>query len=123
MAKLETNDLKGDQIQMPDFNLNCFNIYQCPVTSTMEVIGGKWKAMILFLIHKGVNRFGRLAGLLQGVSKRTLTKQLRDLERDGILHREVYAEVPPRVEYSLTEKGHSLLPIVKSLYEWGEQQR
>ena len=105
---------------LPDFDLDCFNLYDCPVTATMDVIGGKWKAMILFLIHKGVNRFGKLSGLLEGVSKRTLTKQLRDLEADGVLHREVFAEVPPRVEYSLTAKGLTLLPVLKVLYEWGD---
>ena len=118
---METIRENDTQIQMPDFDLDCFNIYQCPVTLAMDVIGGKWKPMILFLIHKGVNRFGRLARLLEGVSKRTLTKQLRDLEKDSVLHRNVFAEVPPRVEYSLTEKGHSLLPIIKILYEWGEK--
>ena len=122
---METNDVLGSQgtVEMPDFDLSCFNIYQCPVTSAMDVIGGKWKPMLIFLIFKGVNRFGRLSKLLEGVSKRTLTKQLRDLENDGVLAREVYAEVPPRVEYSLTEKGRSLLPVIKSLYEWGEARQ
>jgi len=118
---METIKETNYQIDMPDFDLDCFNIYQCPVTSAMDVIGGKWKPMILFLIYKGVNRFGKLACLLKGVSKRTLTKQLRDLESDGVLHRKVFAEVPPRVEYSLTKKGQSLLPIIKVLYEWGEK--
>ena len=117
---METHKSENNPIQMPDFDLDCFNIYRCPVTSAMDVIGGKWKPMLLFLIYKGVNRFGKLSRLLDGVSKRTLTKQLRDLERDNVLHRKVYAEVPPRVEYSLTEKGHSLLPVIKTLYEWGE---
>ena len=118
---METIGENKGQIQMPDFDLDCFNIYECPVTSAMDVIGGKWKPMILFFIYKGVNRFGKLSGLLEGVSKRTLTKQLRDLESDGVLDRKVFAEVPPRVEYSLTEKGHSLLPVIKVLYEWGER--
>lgn len=118
---METNKQTDVQIQMPNFDLDCFNIYQCPVTSAMDVIGGKWKPMILFLVYKGVNRFGKLSGLLEGVSKRTLTKQLRDLESDGILHRKVFPEVPPRVEYSLTNKGQSLLPVIKVLYEWGEE--
>lgn len=121
MAFMETKKETEVQIQMPDFDLDCFNIYQCPVTSAMDVIGGKWKPMILFLVYKGVNRFGKLSGVLKGVSKRTLTKQLRDLESDGVLHRKVFAEVPPRVEYSLTNRGQSLLPVIKVLYEWGER--
>ena len=119
---METFDVNPSDrpIKMPDFDLNCFNIYQCPVSNAMDVIGGKWKPMIIFLIYKGVNRFGRLAKLLEGVSKRTLTKQLRDLEGDGVLSRTVFAEVPPRVEYALTEKGMTLLPVIKALYLWGE---
>ena len=119
---METFDVNPSDrpIKMPDFDLNCFNIYLCPVSNTMDVIGGKWKPMIIFLIYKSVNRFGRLAALLEGVSKRTLTKQLRDLEGDGILSRTVFAEVPPRVEYALTEKGMTLLPVIKALYLWGE---
>lgn len=122
---METINVKETQapIEMPDFDLNCFNIYECPVTSTMDVIGGKWKPMIIFLVQKGVNRFGKLSKLLEGVSKRTLTKQLRDLEEDGVLSRTVFPEVPPRVEYAITSKGETLLPIIKALYLWGESQR
>ena len=107
-------ELKNEHnVKMPQLDLDCFNIYECPVTSAMDVIGGKWKPMVIYLIHLGENRFGKLSKLLEGISKRTLTKLLRDLERDGILHREVFPEVPPRVEYSLTEKGVSLLPVIK----------
>ena len=121
---METFDVTAAQgkIEMPDFDLDCFNIYKCPVTSAMDVIGGKWKPMIIFLIYKGVNRFGQLSKLLEGVSKRTLTKQLRDLENDGVLSRQVFPEVPPRVEYSLTEKGNTLLPVIKALYLWGQNE-
>jgi len=117
MVFMETNSKNKDT----DIDLDCFNIYDCPVTHTMDIIGGKWKIMLLYLIHKGVNRFGRLSKLLQGISKRTLTKQLRDLEKDGVLNRTVFAEVPPRVEYSLTKKGKSLLPVIDILYAWGDE--
>ncbi|MBX2815763.1 MAG: helix-turn-helix transcriptional regulator [Saprospiraceae bacterium] len=93
---------------------------KCPVTFTMGVIGGKWKPIILFLVDKGANRFGVLQRGIQGISKQMLTKQLRELERDGILSRKIFAEIPPRVEYSLTEKGKSLFPIIHQMKNWGE---
>lgn len=85
----------------------------------MSVIGGKWKPVILYLVTKDVNRFGVLQRAITGISKQMLTKQLRELERDGILHRQVFAEVPPRVLYSLTAKGKSVLPVVKAMSAWG----
>ena len=94
---------------------------ECPVTFTMSKIGGKWKPIILFLITQGVNRFGILQRGIDGVSKQMLTKQLRELEADGILSRKIFAEIPPRVEYSLTELGESLLPIIGSMKSWGEE--
>ncbi|XOV69172.1 MAG: winged helix-turn-helix transcriptional regulator [Fluviicola sp.] len=92
---------------------------QCPVTYTMSVIGGKWKPIILFLISKEVNRFGMLQRNIDGISKQMLTKQLRELESDGILERVIYPEIPPRVEYFITPKGESLFPIIQSMKEWG----
>ncbi|MEO0585509.1 MAG: helix-turn-helix domain-containing protein [Bacteroidota bacterium] len=92
----------------------------CPVTFTMQKIGGKWKPIILFLITKGVNRFGLLQRGIDGISKQMLTRQLRELESDHILNRKIYAEIPPRVEYSLTELGESLLPVIGSMKRWGE---
>ena len=86
----------------------------------MSKIGGKWKPIILYLITKGANRFGMLQRGINGISKQMLTKQLRELEADGILNRKIYAEIPPRVEYSLTAVGESLLPIIGSMREWGE---
>ncbi len=94
--------------------------YQCPVTYTMNKIGGKWKPIILFLISKGVDRFGLMQRGIEGISKQMLTKQLRELEADGILNRKIYAEVPPRVEYSFTDMGRSLLPVIASMKTWGE---
>ena len=95
-------------------------IQECPVTYCMSMIGGKWKPIILYLITKKANRFGILQRGIEGISKQMLTKQLRELEADGILSRKIYAEIPPRVEYSLTELGKSLLPIIRSMKKWGE---
>lgn len=92
---------------------------QCPVTYTMSVIGGKWKPIILFLVSKGANRFGILQRNIEGISKQMLTKQLRELEADGILERVIYPEIPPRVEYFITPKGESLFPVISSMKEWG----
>lgn len=94
----------------------------CPVTFTMSKIGGKWKPIILFLISKGANRFGILQRGIEGISKQMLTKQLRELEADGILDRKIYAEIPPRVEYFLTEVGESLMPVIGSMRDWGEER-
>ncbi len=91
----------------------------CPVTYCMGVIGGKWKTIILFLISTGVNRFGIMQRSIDGISKQMLTKQLREMERDGILERTIYAEMPPRVEYSITAKGATLSPIIESMKAWG----
>lgn len=96
-------------------------IPECPVTYTMSKIGGKWKPIIIYLITKGANRFGVLQRGIVGISKQMLTKQLRELEKDGILNRKIYAEIPPRVEYSLTELGESLLPVIGSMRTWGEK--
>lgn len=92
---------------------------ECPVTYCMSKIGGKWKPIILFLINKGANRFGILQKGIAGISKQMLTKQLRELEADGILDRKIYAEIPPRVEYSLTDLGKSLWPIIAQMQKWG----
>lgn len=95
----------------------------CPVTYCMSKIGGKWKPIILFLISKGANRFGTLHRGIEGISKQMLTQQLRSLEADGILSREIFAEIPPRVEYSITEYGWSLFPIIESMRDWGIAHR
>ena len=95
--------------------------FKCPVTYCLSKIGGKWKPIILFLISKGANRFGIMQRGIEGISKQMLTKQLRELEEDGILRREIYAEIPPRVEYFITETGQTLMPIIGSMREWGER--
>lgn len=95
------------------------DLVNCPVTATMEVIGGKWKILILYLVSNGVNRFGKLNMMLKDISKQMLTTQLRDLERDGIIRRVIYPEIPPRVEYFLTDKGEDLKSVFVALREWG----
>lgn len=97
------------------------DLVNCPVTATMGVIGGKWKILILFLIGNDINRFGKLNMLLKDISKQMLTTQLRELERDGIIRRVIYPEIPPRVEYFLTEKGEALKPVFSALREWGNK--
>ncbi|WP_420936122.1 winged helix-turn-helix transcriptional regulator [Alteromonas sp. A081] len=95
--------------------------YICGVAVSLEIIGGKWKGVILWhLCHKTL-RFSQLRRRLQGVTQKMLTQQLRELERDKLVNRKVYAEVPPRVEYSLTELGRTLEPTLRQLCDWGKQ--
>ena len=99
------------------------NSFQCPVKVTADVIGGKWKPMILFYLEGGTRRFSELQRLIPGMTRKMLTQHLRELERDEIVHRRVYAEVPPKVEYSLTKHGKSLKPILKLMSAWGTRHR
>ncbi|MCC2494320.1 winged helix-turn-helix transcriptional regulator [Bacillus cereus] len=101
-------------------NINCpfLNKYSCPVEAMVEVIGGKWKGVILYHLLDGTKRFNELKRLKPNITQRMLTLQLRELEADGIIHREVYREVPPKVEYSLTELGESLRPVILLMMEW-----
>ena len=92
---------------------------ECPVTFCMQKLGGKWKPIIIYLIRKGVNRFGILERGIDGITKQMLTKQLREMEADGILNRKIYPEIPPRVEYSFTDFGESLFPIIDAMSNWG----
>jgi DNA-binding HxlR family transcriptional regulator len=96
-----------------------FNPNNCPVTHCLNKIGGKWKPVVIFLIRKECNRFSMLQRAIPEISKQMLVNQLRELEEDGILVRKVYAEVPPRVEYSLSKYGEELLPIIDQMQDWG----
>lgn len=92
----------------------------CPVETTLMLIGDKWKVLILRDLMTGTKQFGKLKKSIGSVSQKVLTAQLRDMEANGLVHRQVYAEVPPRVEYSLTELGRSLKPILDAMWTWGE---
>lgn len=97
-------------------------VFNCEKELTLNIIGGKWKMLILWhLGREGTKRFGELKSLMPGITQRMLVNQLRELEEDHIVHREVYPVVPPKVEYSLTELGESLMPILESMYDWGRQ--
>ncbi|MDF2940660.1 MAG: transcriptional regulator [Gammaproteobacteria bacterium] len=91
----------------------------CPVGATMKILTGKWKLMILYMLCKGTKRFSELQHGMPQVTQRMLTAQLRELEKDRIILRKVYPVVPPKVEYSLSEIGESLKPVLKHLEEWG----
>jgi len=91
----------------------------CSVEATLEVIGGKWKGAILYHLLDGTKRFNELKRMFPSLTQRILAQQLKELERDGIVHREVYREIPPKVEYSLSEMGQSLEPVLRALRQWG----
>jgi DNA-binding HxlR family transcriptional regulator len=92
----------------------------CPTETALDLIGGKWKGMILFYLSSDTRRFNELMRLIPDITQRMLTKQLRDLEAHGIVHREVYPQVPPKVEYSLTNLGKTLVPVIRELEKWGK---
>jgi DNA-binding HxlR family transcriptional regulator/CheY-like chemotaxis protein len=97
--------------------------YNCPVELTLEVIGGKWKCVILWWLRRDTKRFGELKQLIPGITQKVLTQQLRELERDGLICRETYREAPPRVEYSLTSYGETVRPLTDLMCDWGKQHR
>jgi DNA-binding HxlR family transcriptional regulator len=97
--------------------------YACPVEVTLDVIGGKWKGMVLYRLLEGTARFNELRRIIPAITQRVLTTQLRELERDGVISRRVYAEVPPRVEYRLTEFGRGLAPLFNLMEQWGKKYR
>lgn len=93
--------------------------FACPVAFTVDVIGGKWKSLLLFHLMSGTKRFNELRRLIPDITQRMLTLQLRELETDRVIHREIYREVPPKVEYSLTALGNTLAPLISEMREWG----
>ena len=102
---------------------NAMKIPDCPVEMTLQLIGDKWKVLILRDLMPGTRRFGELKKSIGTVSQKVLTAQLRDMEAKGLVTRRVYAEVPPRVEYSLTDLGRSLKPILDAMWSWGEEYK
>lgn len=101
--------------------MSCRNQLECPILSTIAMISDKWKVIIIYKLKGGTLRFNELMRALQGVTQKVLTSQLRQLEEDGLVSRKIYAEVPPRVEYSLTPLGQSLTPVLEQLEMWAKE--
>jgi len=97
-----------------------FKRHECPVEVAVKVVGGRWKLIILNRLSGGTQRYGALKSTIPGISEKMLIQQLRQLEHDGLVHREQYPEVPPRVEYSLTVVGTSLVPVLDALSDWSQ---
>lgn len=95
--------------------------YFCSVDLTLSVIGGRWKSLVFWNLRDGTKRFGELKKILVGVNDKMLTQVLRELEQNGIVNRKVHQVIPPKVEYTLTEEGKKLLPVMKLMSEWGEK--
>ncbi len=97
------------------------NPNKCPLTHAMNIIGGKWKPIIIYLLSNGSLRFGKLILFMPSISRKVLTDQLREMENDGLIVRKKYAEIPPRVEYSLTESSIKLMPLLDKLSDWSKE--
>lgn len=95
------------------------HIYHCALDVTMELVGGKWKTIVLWYLRKDKKRFSELCRLIPGITEKMLSLQLRQLEKDGFVRRKVFAEVPPRVEYALTPHGKTLIPLLEEIAKWG----
>jgi DNA-binding HxlR family transcriptional regulator len=93
----------------------------CPVTTAMTLIGGRWKTIILYHLSDHTRRFGEIAARIPSISRKVLSEQLKELEADGLINRQQFKEIPPRVEYSLTELGQSVRPILKDMATWGQE--
>jgi len=96
--------------------------YHCPVEVSMNLLSGKWKCLMLWHLNDGTKRYNELERVVPGVSQKMLTQQLKELEKDGLISRSVYPEIPPRVEYSLTELGESAFPILELMHSWAVEQ-
>ncbi|MTI81387.1 MAG: helix-turn-helix transcriptional regulator [Firmicutes bacterium] len=96
--------------------------YRCPVEYTLDIIGGKWKPIILWYLAKDeVKRYGEIKKVVSGITHKMLSQQLKELIADGLVHRKEYHQIPPKVEYSLTEKGKTLIPVLETMCSWGEK--
>jgi DNA-binding HxlR family transcriptional regulator len=96
---------------------------KCAITTTLHALGGKWKIIVLWHLVEKTRRFSEIQHLVQGVTHKMLAQQLRELQAEGLIQRKVYAEVPPRVEYSLTAYGRTLIPILNAMAEWGREHK
>lgn len=103
--------------------LETMRLEECPVRAALSVIGGKWKPVITYYLLQGTKRFSELRRLMPDATQKMLTQQLREMERDGVVARKIYHQIPPKVEYSLTKYGHTLRPVMAELCEWGERHR
>lgn len=112
---LNLNDISKEEILE--------KLENCPINFAMRMIGGKWKPIILHRIKVGINRFGQLQKAIPLISKQMLTAQLRELEQDNLINRKVFAEVPPRVEYSISKNRESLFPLLEAIENWGLSQQ
>jgi DNA-binding HxlR family transcriptional regulator len=96
----------------------------CPIEYTLNTVGGKWKIKILYQIYIGqIRRYGELKKLLFGITHKMLSQQLKELEKDNLIHREEYHQIPPKVEYTLTERGKTMIPVLLVMTEWGEKNQ
>lgn len=103
--------------------LDTMRLEECPVRDTLDVIGGKWKPVITWYLLGGTKRFGELRKSVPDATQKMLTQQLRELERDGIVSRKIFRQIPPRVEYALTPYGQTLRPVMAELCQWGKKHR
>ena len=118
---LQDCTIEGNVVKLPNIQLDRKDYQE--VAKALELIGGKWKGIILYHLISGTKRFNEFQKLHPCITQRMLTLQLRELERDGVVHREVYKEVPPKVEYSLTEFGRTLNPIILLMKDWGVKNK
>lgn len=113
--------VRENMVTCNETNDKCDLKYSCPVEATLGVIGGKWKPLILWQLKEDILRYNSLQQTIPGISPKMLTKQLRELEEDGLVRRKMYPEIPPRVEYSLTDFGKTVIPVLEALAQWGSR--
>lgn len=104
-------------MKIPSWHIE--NPLSCPLVHAVSIIGGKWKPIIIHMLSTGIHRFGEIKTNIPPISQKVLTQQLRELESDGLVSRNILPKIPPHVEYSLTDHGKALKPIIDALYEWG----